>query len=273
LRKNIKVTAITTIVPKLKLMRRPVFLHLDQITNILIIILLVPLLLIYFLPITSQLAIAQTTSVVNMEEYKTPIFGFIIKYPSTWIIDEFEKSIKNDDVVGIDNIVLFCPNPSTIKQATANQINTNNNNNTTNTNTICHNSEKSFDVYVHNLPTGMTLEEFTNSKISSYKLELTDFKIIESNPSVTIDENPAYKVIYTYTDNNDNNNNKKIQVMEVWTVINDDKDRDDLNDHVGKAYSLRYEAIPIEFPIYLNAANNTISSFEFKNIEDDDKND
>jgi len=268
LRKNFKVTAITTIVPRLKLMRRSVFLHLDQITNILIIKLLVPLLLIYFLSITSQLAIAQTTSVVNMEEYKTPIFGFIIEYPSTWIIDEFEKKINNDDVVGINNIVLFCPNPSAVKQTPSNQINTNNNN--TSTNTICHNPEKSLDVYVHNLPTGMTLEEFTNSKISSYKLVLTDFKIIESNPNVTIDENPAYKVIYTYTDNN--NDNKKIQVMEVWTVINDDKDRDNLKDHVGKAYSLRYKAIPIEFPIYLNTANNTISSFEFKNIEDDDKN-
>jgi hypothetical protein len=266
LRKNIKVTAITTIVPKLKLMRRKVFLHLDQITNILIIMLLVPLLLIYFLPITSQLTIAQTTSVVEMEEYKNPLFGFSIDYPSTWIIDEFEKRIKNDDIVGINNIVLFCPNPSAVKQVTSNQINTNNNN--TNTNIICHNPEKSFDVYVHNLPTGMTLEEFTNSKISSYKLELTDFKIIESNPSITIDENPAYKVIYIYTDNN--NSNKKIQVMEVWTVINNDKDRDDLKDHIGKSYSLRYEAIPIEFPIYLNTANNTISSFEFENIDGDD---
>jgi hypothetical protein len=265
LRKNIKVTAITTIVPQLKLMRRRVFLHLDQITNILIIILLVPLLLIYFLPITSQLTIAQTTSVVEMEEYKNPLFGFSIDYPSTWIIDEFEKRIKNEDVVGINNIVLFCPNPSAVKQVTSNQINTNNNN--TNTNIICHNPEKSFDVYVHNLPTGMTLEEFTNSKISSYKLELTDFKIIESNPSVTIDNNPAYKLTYTYADKI---NGKKIQVMEIWTVINDDEDSDDLKDHVGKAYSLRYEAIPIEFPIYLNTANNTISSFEFQNIDNDE---
>src|SRR5215204_2392553 len=234
-------------------MRRKVFLHLDQITNILI--------------ITSQLTIAQTTSVVEMEEYKNPLFGFSIDYPSTWIIDEFEKRIKNEDVVGINNIVLFCPNPSAVNQVTSNQINTNNNN--TNTNIICHNPEKSFDVYVHNLPTGMTLEEFTNSKISSYKLELTDFKIIESNPSITIDENPAYKVIYIYTDNN-NHSNKKVQVMEVWTVINNDKDRDDLKDHIGKSYSLRYEAIPIEFPIYLNTANNTISSFEFENIDGDD---
>jgi len=73
-----------------------------------------------------------------------------------------------------------------------------------------------------------------------------------------------------YTDKN--NNDKKVQVMEVWTVINDDKDRDDLEDHVGKAYSLRYESLPIEFPIYLNISNSTISSFEFQNI-DDDKND
>lgn len=151
-------------------MKRQAFLCLDQINNILILILLVPLLLIYFLPNTSQLILAQTTSLVNIKEYENPIFGFSIDYPSTWILDEFEKRIKNDDIVGINNIVLFCPDPNTFKQMPSAQIN--------NSNTICTNPEKSFDVYVHNIPTGMTLEEFTNSKISSYKLELTDFKII-----------------------------------------------------------------------------------------------
>ena len=99
--------------------------------------------------------------------------------------------------------------------------------NTNTTTTLCENAEKSFDIYVHNLPAGMTLEEFTNSKISSYKLELTDFKIIESNPSVTIDNNPAYKLTYTYADKI---NDKKIQVMEIWTVINDDDDSNDLKE-------------------------------------------
>ncbi|MDW3627207.1 MAG: hypothetical protein QOK72_11245, partial [Nitrososphaeraceae archaeon] len=176
-------------------------------------------------------------------------------------IDEFENRIKNDETVGINNIVLFCPTPATLKSTPSNQMNTNT------TTTLCENAEKSFYIYVHNLPAGMTLEEFTNSKFSSYKLELTDFKIIESNPSVTIDNNPAYKLTYTYADKI---NGKKIQVMEIWTVINDDEDSDDLKDHVGKAYSLRYEAIPIEFPIYLNTANNTISSFEFQNIDNDE---
>lgn len=227
-----------------------------------ILILLVPLLLSNFLPKTFQLILAQTNSVENIKEYENSIFGLSIDYPSNWIIDEFEKRIKNDETVGINNIVLFCPPPATLKSTSSNQMNTNT------TTTLCENAEKSFDIYVHNLPAGMTLEEFTNSKISSYKLELTDFKIIESNPSVTIDNNPAYKLTYTYIDKI---NEKKIQVMEIWTVINDDEDSDDLKDHVGKAYSLRYEAIPIEFPIYLNTANNTISSFEFKNIDGDDK--
>ena len=226
-----------------------------------ILILLVPLLLSNFLPNTFQLILAQTNSVENIKEYENSIFGLSIDYPSNWIIDEFEKRIKNDETVGINNIVLLCPNPATLKSTPSNQMNANT------TTTLCENAEKCFDIYVHNLPAGMTLEEFTNSKISSYKLELTDFKIIESNPSVTIDNNPAYKLTYTYTDKI---NDKKIQVMEIWTVINDDEDSDDLKDHVGKAYSLRYEAIPIEFPIYLNTANNTISSFEFQNIDNDE---
>ena len=226
-----------------------------------ILILLVPLLLSNFLPNTFQLILAQPNSVENLKEYENSVFGLSIDYPSTWIIDEFEKRIKNDETVGMNNIVLFCPTPATLKSTPSNQMNTNT------TTTLCENAEKSFDIYVHNLPAGMTLEEFTNSKISSYKLELTDFKIIESNPSVTIDNNPAYKLTYTYADKI---NGKKIQVMEIWTVINDDEDSDDLKDHVGKAYSLRYEAIPIEFPIYLNTANNTISSFEFQNIDNDE---
>jgi hypothetical protein len=225
-----------------------------------ILILLVPLLLSNFLPNTFQLILAQTNSVENIKEYENSIFGLSIDYPSNWIIDEFENRIKNDETVGINNIVLFCPTPATLKSTPSNQMNTN-------TTTLCENAEKSFDIYVHHLPAGMTLEEFTNSKISSYKLELTNFKIIESNPSVTIDNNPAYKLTYTYADKI---NGKKIQVMEIWTVINDDEDSDDLKDHVGKAYSLRYEAIPIEFPIYLNTANNTISSFEFQNIDNDE---
>jgi hypothetical protein len=227
-----------------------------------ILILLAPLLLSNFLPNTFQLILAQPNSVENLKEYENSVFGLSIDYPSTWIIDEFEKRIKNDETVGMNNIVLFCPTPATLKSTPSNQMNTN-----TTTTTLCENAEKSFDIYVHNLPAGMTLEEFTNSKISSYKLELTDFKIIESNPSVTIDNNPAYKLTYTYADKI---NDKKIQVMEIWTVINDDEDSDDLKDHVGKAYSLRYEAIPIEFPIYLNTANNTISSFEFQNIDNDE---
>ena len=226
-----------------------------------ILILLAPLLLSNFLPNTFQLILAQPNSVENLKEYENSVFGLSIDYPSNWIIDEFEKRIKNDETVGMNNIVLFCPTPATLKSTPSNQMNTNT------TTTLCENAEKSFDIYVHNLPAGMTLEEFTNSKISSYKLELTDFKIIESNPSVTIDNNPAYKLTYTYADKI---NDKKIQVMEIWTVINDDEDSDDLKDHVGKAYSLRYEAIPIEFPIYLNTANNTISSFEFQNIDNDE---
>jgi hypothetical protein len=244
-------------------MKQRIFFHIDQINNILILMLLVPLLLlISFLPIISPLITAQTTSVVNNEEYENLSFGFSVDYPSNWIINEFEKRIKNDDIVGINNIVLFCPNHNTLNQVpSSTQLN--------HTGTKCTNPEKSFDIYLHNIPSEMTLEEFTNSKISSYKLELTDFEILDSNPRIVIDDIPAYKLTYAYTDKS--NNDKKVQIMEVWTVINDIKDRDDLEDHIDKAYSLRYEALPIEFPIYMNTANSTIGSFEFKNINDEDE--
>jgi hypothetical protein len=229
-----------------------IFFYPNQIKYIFIIILLVPLL-------STNLVLAQTNSVGNIEKYENPLFGLSIDYPSNWIIDDFEKKIKNDDIVGVNNIAQLCPNPNILKQVQSDQTNNNNV-------TLCKNIEKNLHLYVNNLPEGMTLEEFTNSKISSYKLELTDFKIIKSNPSIMIDDNPAYMLTYIYKNDND----KEIQVMEAWTVINDGEDKDNLKDHVGKAYSIRYEAIPIEFPIYLNTANNTISSFEFKNIDNDE---
>jgi hypothetical protein len=34
-------------------------------------------------------------------------------------------------------------------------------------------------------------------------------------------------------------------------------------------YALRYKSLPVEFPIYLNISNSTISSFKFQNIDDD----
>jgi hypothetical protein len=219
-------------------------------TILYILILLVPL-----LPIIAFQSISgQTNPVENMKEYDNNLFGIGINYPSNWIIDEYEKKIKSDDIIGINDIALFCPSPNTTSQ---NQVTVNN------TGIICDNADKRFNVYAHNLPEDMNLEEFTNSKISAYKLDLTDFKIIKSNPNITIDGNPAYMITYTYKDNND----KELQVMEVWTVI--DSDNDDLGDHAGKAYSIRYEAIPIEFPVYLNTANSTISSFEFKDIDND----
>ena len=69
------------------------------------IILLFPLLSSHFLLNT----LAQTNSIENIKEYDSSVFGLSIDYPSTWLIDEFEKNIKNDETVGINNIVKFCP--------------------------------------------------------------------------------------------------------------------------------------------------------------------
>ncbi|MDR4511479.1 MAG: hypothetical protein MRJ93_07215 [Nitrososphaeraceae archaeon] len=232
-----------------------------------IIIALVAVLFTVFCIINSSPLIFAQESIENMKEYENSIFGVKIEYPSTWKIEEFEKKIKNDNEVGINKIVIFCPN-STLKQIPSDQIKTmvSNSNNTF----LCYNSDKRFAVSVHNLPDEMDLAQYTNSKISSYKLELTDFKIIESNPNVMVDELPAYKVIYTYSDNTGKEKDKTIKVMEIWTVIDDDNGKSELKDHLHKAYALKYETIPIEFSIYLNTANNTVNSFELQSIDKDD---
>src|SRR4026207_1345670 len=83
------------------------------------IILLFPLLSSNFLPNI----LGQPKTVENIKEYDSSVFGLSIDYPSTWLIDEFEKNIKNDETVGINNIVKFCPNPATLKSTPSN-INT-----------------------------------------------------------------------------------------------------------------------------------------------------
>ena len=90
MRKNIKVRSITTVTSKLKLMKHQVntFLLIIRLHSIL----LFPLLSSNFLPNT----LAQTNSIENIKEYESSVFGLSIDYPSTWLIDEFEKNIKND---------------------------------------------------------------------------------------------------------------------------------------------------------------------------------
>ena len=98
------------------------------------VILLFPLLSSNFLPNI----FTQPKTVENIKEYDRSVFGLSINYPSTWLIDEFEKNIKNDETVGINNIVKFCPNPATLKSTPSNM----------NTTVLCNNPEKSFDLYV-----------------------------------------------------------------------------------------------------------------------------
>ena len=105
------------------------------------IILLFPLLSSNFLLNT----LAQTNSIENIKEYDSSVFGLSIDYPSTWIIDEFEKRIKNDETLGMNHIVLFYLTPATLKSTPSN----------INTTILCNNPEKSFDLYVHNLPAGV----------------------------------------------------------------------------------------------------------------------
>ena len=140
------------------------FLDTFKIRYILVGMILVPLLLLLlllmcFLNSSSHLALAQTVSVENTDKYENPLFGLSIDYPYSWIIKEFDKKIKNDETVGINNIVQLCPNTSTLEQVQSDQTNNSNI-------TLCQNVDKNFVIYVHNLPPKMTLEEFTNSKIS-----------------------------------------------------------------------------------------------------------
>ena len=77
---------------------------------------------------------AQTVSVENIDNYENPLFGLSIDYPSNWIIDEYDKRIKDDKIAGINNIAQLCPNTNTLKQVQSVQTNSNV--------TLCKNAEE-----------------------------------------------------------------------------------------------------------------------------------
>ena len=49
-----------------------------------------------FMPNTFQSIFSKLIQAEILKNMKTTLFGLSIDYPSTWLIEEFEKNIKND---------------------------------------------------------------------------------------------------------------------------------------------------------------------------------
>ncbi len=107
------------------------------------------------------------------------------------------------------------------------------------------NATENLNVQVLNLSANDTLSSVTPDIISGIQ-NISDFKQIDAG-NTTFAGNPAYKIVYTATDNGN-----KLKVTQIWTV----KD--------GKAYFITYKAAPNNYDTYLSAAQQMIDSFQIK---------
>ena len=83
---------------------------------------------------------------------------------------------------------------------------------------------------------------------------MKDFEPIESNTNSILAGNPAYKLVYTYTETWENKNKDDdipLKVLEIGTIIR------------GKAYYIEYDAEPAVYDSYLPTIQMMVDSFGF----------
>jgi PsbP-like protein len=163
-------------------------------------------------------------------EYKNPIYGIEIQYPSKWEKIDFAQSINGNN-------------------------NNNNNNNNNDAALIAGflSTSKNDTGILENLmirevrlaSPDITTREFSNALLSSYKQQFKNFQLIGSNASMTLSGKPAYEVVYTY-----GVQPNIFKTMEVWVVNGD------------RAYMILYNADPSDYSHYLPIIHRMVSSFE-----------
>ena len=136
--------------------------------------------------------------------------GFTINYPTDWGKPQEQQN---------GNVVLFL--------------------------TPTNNATENLNIQVINVSANSTLSSLTPGIISGIQ-NISDFKQIDAG-NTTLAGNPAYKIVYTATDNGNS-----FKVTQIWTVIN------------GKEYFITYKAAPNNYDTYLSAAQQMIDSFQIK---------
>ena len=94
------------------------------------------------------------------------------------------------------------------------------------------------------------LEEVTKFQISELKKSNPNLEFSESTSS-TLAGKPAYRVVFTATDNNQ----VERKAMQIWTIID------------NKAILITYKAQPDKYSTYLPTIERMISSFQAKSME------
>ena len=94
------------------------------------------------------------------------------------------------------------------------------------------------------------LQEVTNVQLSELRKSNPNLEISEST-STTLAGKPAYRVVFTATDNNQ----LERKAMQIWTIID------------NKAILITYKAQPDKYSTYLPTIERMISSFQVKSME------
>lgn len=150
--------------------------------------------------------------------YEDITTGISIQFPSNW-----EKSVN------LDNFVTFRAPPET-------------------------------DTRIYPAALGLKIQELASKSVllqEVTKVQLSELR--KSNPNLEISEStsttlagkPAYRVVFTATDNNQ----VERKAMQIWTII--DK----------KAILITYKAQPDKYSTYLPTIERMISSFQVKSME------
>jgi hypothetical protein len=148
--------------------------------------------------------------------YEDITTGISIQFPSSW-----EKSVN------LDNFITFRAPPET-------------------------------DTRIYPAALGLKIQELTSKSVALQevtKVQISELK--KGNPnlefsestSITLAGKPAYKVVFTATDNNQ----VERKAMQLWTVID------------NRAILITYKAQPDKYSAYLPTIEQMIDSFQVKN--------
>ena len=159
---------------------------------------------------------AQSSNNTN-STYQNSTYGITIKYPTVWKIND-SGGIDDTDV---DIVTFLSPDQ---------------------------NNNAALDVHQDKLDNASSdIGSYLRFSTSSYKGELKNFNVIESDTSSSLAGNAAYKLIYTYT----NDDGTTMKDLETGTVIGN-----------NKVYYLVYDSLESDYQKYLPTVQSMISSLQ-----------
>ncbi|MFL6408294.1 MAG: PsbP-related protein [Nitrososphaeraceae archaeon] len=164
--------------------------------------------------------------------YENPVYGIKIDYPASWLKSE----INRNDLVAV--FVLSSEKKPLSERNVSEFILENL---MIGIKTIASSSLSSSSTSV---PKNVLLNKFVNEQISYYKQAFTDFHIIASNTTGSIDNNPTYEVQYIHK-----NGRATFDTLQIWTIKG------------NSIYTIRFNADPADFPLYLPIIRKMTDSF------------